>query len=260
MEFIKLFETVLEWIKSYGIGYVILAFFIVTFYVILFKIIIPNPKLTNKIINWLLKKTHEITILTLKKHPIFNNKYDYLYATKSIVFLYQYYKTKLLQLFLETKIETDVSLLHFFLNNEKLKNTTRLREILEKLVEDMVQEFDLRVQARLYKFCDAEISSKTKNFTKYDVDVFSKELYKYIMYSKSGYVEKREYRLAVIYKDIKKMINNPLYKSNNKMIYKFFDLIDRTLDHMVDDTHKIYEKFNGGIEAQFSIFFKNHIK
>jgi len=249
-----------EWIQIYGIGYVVLAFVLLILTTIFFKIILPNPKLTNALIDWMLRKTHGITMKTLKKHPIFNNKYDYLYRIKYICFGNQYYKTHLLQLFLETKIETDVSLLHFFLNNENIEKTKNLRKLFENTIEDMVQEFDMRIQAALFRFCDAEIASKTKNYTRHDVKVFSEELYKYLMYSKGGYFEKREYRLAVIHKDISNMINNPLYKSNNKMTYKFFDIVDSTLDDMVDDTKKIYAKFNGGIEAQFSIFIKDRLK
>ena len=262
----KLFDTILKffvWVLThfgvFGLVIVVILFILVILTIVFavkpkqFETFKENWKIWKA---WKKRKRLKITKDKLKKHDIFRKKMKYEFDISRIDFRKEYYKTKIVQLANNIKLDVDTRILKHFLYNEDLEKVHKLRlqDMMGNCVKDMVEEFNDVFKVKLRKFVEEQVSAFNRKYTPEQMDIFADKIFHYFMYEEGGFDEERKKRLTDIYIDIENIPVSPLYNTNFERVYRFFEIINRDNEKVISHAVEDYRELNGYFEKMFHNF------
>jgi len=262
----KLLDTILKsfiWVLQHFGVFGLTVYVLLLILLIIVVVFAVRPKAFKNFSDlwkeWRIRKKRKhlkITKEKIKKHKIFIKKLKYEFDITRIDFRKEYYKTKIVQLAIDTELDTDIQQLKHFLNTDDLYtvNKIKLQYLMGECVKDMTELFNSVMELKIKKFTKTQIEAFNKKHTTEQMEIFTDQLFHYFMYEAGGYDEKRTERLGDVYIDIENIPNSPLYNTNYERIYRFFDIIDRVIEKIINNAIEDFREFNGHIDKKFHKF------
>ncbi|OQY03192.1 MAG: hypothetical protein B6I20_05590 [Bacteroidetes bacterium 4572_117] len=199
--------------------------------------ILNNDKLRRSIFTSLAKRMGRTSRLSLYAAPVFYRKEFYLRKIDSLKFDGEPEKTKVFQILLRAKLNTDIKYLNNLLKNEAYVGMTKTELIafLNKHVNDMVTAFE--------KKAEADLKHEYGDHT-------GANIYYFVMFSNNGFFDKREARLDRISHEINEVIGvSQIYDNNYERVASYLNEIQYAINMVVTQTEQMFKDFNGEIKG-----------